>query len=390
MKKGVYQLTLQTFSLIVGFMAWSIISPLMPFITQDIKISASQISIILAIPVILGSVLRVPFGYLTNIIGAKWVFFSSFIVLLFPIFFLGQAQSTTMLIICGFFLGVGGAIFSVGVTALPKYFTKDKVGLANGIYGMGNIGTAISSFCAPVLAGLIGWQNTVRSYLIIISLFAVLMFLLGDNKEPKVKVPLISQVKVLAKNYKLYYLSFWYFITFGAFVAFGLFLPNYLVHHFTIDKVDAGIRSGIFIALATFLRPLGGVLEDKFNAVKVLIIDFVIMIIGGLILTLFDGIIYFTIGCLTISVCAGIGNGLVFKLVPSYFSKEAGSANGIVSMMGGLGGFFPPLVITFVTGLTGSSHLAFGLLVLFALIALITMVHLYKKETEIGTTLYSD
>ena len=104
MKKGVYQLTLQTFSLIVGFMAWSIISPLMPFITQDIKISASQISIILAIPVILGSVLRVPFGYLTNIIGAKWVFFSSFIVLLFPIFFLGQAQSTTMLIICGFFL----------------------------------------------------------------------------------------------------------------------------------------------------------------------------------------------------------------------------------------------------------------------------------------------
>ncbi|MFJ6457328.1 nitrate/nitrite transporter [Staphylococcus capitis] len=390
MKKGVYQLTLQTFSLIVGFMAWSIISPLMPFITQDIKISASQISIILAIPVILGSVLRVPFGYLTNIIGAKWVFFSSFIVLLFPIFFLGQAQSTTMLIICGFFLGVGGAIFSVGVTALPKYFTKDKVGLANGIYGMGNIGTAISSFCAPVLAGLIGWQNTVRSYLIIISLFAVLMFLLGDNKEPKVKVPLISQVKVLAKNYKLYYLSFWYFITFGAFVAFGLFLPNYLVHHFTIDKVDAGIRSGIFIALATFLRPLGGVLGDKFNAVKVLIIDFVIMIIGGLILTLFDGIIYFTIGCLTISVCAGIGNGLVFKLVPSYFSKEAGSANGIVSMMGGLGGFFPPLVITFVTGLTGSSHLAFGLLVLFALIALITMVHLYEKETVIGTTLYSD
>ncbi|CUT96165.1 nitrite extrusion permease [Staphylococcus capitis] len=382
MKKGVYQLTLQTFSLIVGFMAWSIISPLMPFITQDIKISASQISIILAIPVILGSVLRVPFGYLTNIIGAKWVFFSSFIVLLFPIFFLGQAQSTTMLIICGFFLGVGGAIFSVGVTALPKYFTKDKVGLANGIYGMGNIGTAISSFCAPVLAGLIGWQNTVRSYLIIISLFAVLMFLLGDNKEPKVKVPLISQVKVLAKNYKLYYLSFWYFITFGAFVAFGLFLPNYLVHHFTIDKVDAGIRSGIFIALATFLRPLGGVLGDKFNAVKVLIIDFVIMIIGGLILTLFDGIIYFTIGCLTISVCAGIGNGLVFKLVPSYFSKEAGSANGIVSMMGGLGGFFPPLVITFVTGLTGSSHLAFGLLVLFALIALITMVHLYKKKLK--------
>ena len=383
MKKGVSQLTLQTLSLVAGFMAWSIISPLMPFISQDVDISPGQISVILAIPVILGSVLRVPFGYLTNIVGAKWVFFWSFIVLLFPIFLLGQAQSPGMLMLSGFFLGIGGAIFSVGVTSVPKYFSKDKVGLANGIYGVGNIGTAVSSFCAPVLAGAIGWQNTVRSYLIILSIFAILMFLLGDKNEPKVKIPLMAQVKDLSKNYKLYYLSLWYFITFGAFVAFGIFLPNFLVDHFSIDKVDAGIRSGIFIALATFLRPVGGVIGDKFNAVQALIIDFVIMIIGALILSLSSHIVLFTIGCLAISICAGIGNGLIFKLVPSYFSKEAGSANGIVSMMGGLGGFFPPLVITFVTSITGSSHLAFFFLAIFGVIALITMIHLNKKEKAI-------
>lgn len=383
MKKGVSQLTLQTLSLVAGFMAWSIISPLMPFISQDVDISPGQISVILAIPVILGSVLRVPFGYLTNIVGAKWVFFWSFIVLLLPIFLLGQAQSPGMLMLSGFFLGIGGAIFSVGVTSVPKYFSKDKVGLANGIYGVGNIGTAVSSFCAPVLAGAIGWQNTVRSYLIILSIFAILMFFLGDKNEPKVKIPLIAQVKDLSKNYKLYYLSLWYFITFGAFVAFGIFLPNFLVDHFSIDKVDAGIRSGIFIALATFLRPVGGVIGDKFNAVQALIIDFVIMIIGALILSLSSHIVLFTIGCLAISICAGIGNGLIFKLVPSYFSKEAGSANGIVSMMGGLGGFFPPLVITFVTSITGSSHLAFFFLAIFGVIALITMIHLNKKEKAI-------
>ena len=383
MKKGVSQLTLQTLSLVAGFMAWSIISPLMPFISQDVDISPGQISVILAIPVILGSVLRVPFGYLTNIVGAKWVFFWSFIVLLLPIFLLGQAQSPGMLMLSGFFLGIGGAIFSVGVTSVPKYFSKDKVGLANGIYGVGNIGTAVSSFCAPVLAGAIGWQNTVRSYLIILSIFAILMFLLGDKNEPKVKIPLMAQVKDLSKNYKLYYLSLWYFITFGAFVAFGIFLPNFLVDHFSIDKVDAGIRSGIFIALATFLRPVGGVIGDKFNAVQALIIDFVIMIIGALILSLSSHIVLFTIGCLAISICAGIGNGLIFKLVPSYFSKEAGSANGIVSMMGGLGGFFPPLVITFVTSITGSSHLAFFFLAIFGVIALITMMHLNKKEKAV-------
>ncbi|MDU6555954.1 MAG: nitrate/nitrite transporter [Staphylococcus epidermidis] len=383
MKKGVSQLTLQTLSLVAGFMAWSIISPLMPFISQDVDISPGQISVILAIPVILGSVLRVPFGYLTNIVGAKWVFFWSFIVLLLPIFLLGQAQSPGMLMLSGFFLGIGGAIFSVGVTSVPKYFSKDKVGLANGIYGVGNISTAVSSFCAPVLAGAIGWQNTVRSYLIILSIFAILMFLLGDKNEPKVKIPLMAQVKDLSKNYKLYYLSLWYFITFGAFVAFGIFLPNFLVDHFSIDKVDAGIRSGIFIALATFLRPVGGVIGDKFNAVQALIIDFVIMIIGALILSLSSHIVLFTIGCLAISICAGIGNGLIFKLVPSYFSKEAGSANGIVSMMGGLGGFFPPLVITFVTSITGSSHLAFFFLAIFGVIALITMIHLNKKEKAV-------
>ena len=378
--KGGFQLTLQTLSLVVGFMAWSIISPLMPYISQDIKINTGQLSIILAIPVILGSILRVPFGYLTNIIGAKWVFFCSFIILLFPIFFLGQAQSPSMLMASGFFLGVGGAIFSVGVTSVPKYFSKDKVGLANGIYGMGNIGTAISSFLAPPIAGIVGWQTTVRSYLIIIAIFAILMFFLGDAKEPKVNVPLGAQVKDLSSNYKLYYLSLWYFITFGAFVAFGLFLPNYLVNNFGIDKVDAGIRSGVFIALATFLRPVGGILGDKFNAVKVLMIDFVVMIIGAVILGISSHIALFTIGCLTISICAGLGNGLIFKLVPSYFAKESGTANGIVSMMGGLGGFFPPLVITYVTSLTGSSHLAFILLAVFGILAFITMGHLYKKE----------
>ncbi len=383
--KAGLQLGLQTLSLVAGFMAWSIIAPLIPFISQDVQISSGQLSIILAIPVILGSVLRVPFGYLTNIVGAKWVFFTSFLVLLVPIFLLSQATSPGALMFAGFFLGVGGAIFSVGVTSLPKYFSKDKVGLANGIYGMGNLGTAVSSFLAPPIAGLIGWQNTVRSYLIIMAVFAVIMFFLGDGNEPKVKVPLVEQSRKLMRNYKLYYLSFWYFITFGAFVAFGFFLPNFLVQNFGIDKVDAGIRTGVFIALATCLRPLGGILGDKFNAVSMLKVFFSIMIVGALILGISSQILLFTIGCLTVSICVGIGNGLVFKLVPLYFTTEAGVANGIVSMMGGLGGFFPPLVITAVTSLTGSSHLAFIFLSIFGVVALLTMFNLSKREQAVST-----
>ncbi|MCJ0919533.1 NarK/NasA family nitrate transporter [Mammaliicoccus sciuri] len=379
---GKVQLPLQTFSLMAGFMVWSILAPLMPYITQDISVEEGQKAIILAIPVILGSILRIPIGYYTNLLGSRLVFLVSFIILLFPVFYLSQAHSTTGLMVAGFFIGLGGAIFSVGVTSIPKYFPKEKHGFANGIYGMGNLGTAVSSFLAPPIAGIIGWQHTVQLYLIVLLIFAVLMFIFGDKEEPKVKIPMISQTKQVINNYKLYYFSFWYFITFGAFVAFGLFLPNFLVSHFEIDKVDAGIRTGIFIAIATLLRPIGGMLGDKFNALNVLKIFFIGLIAGAIVLSISHHLILFTIGCLTISVCAGIGNGLVFKLVPTYFTKEAGVVNGIVSMMGGLGGFFPPLMITLVTSLTGSNHLAFFMLAIFGVLALITMMHMTKIERK--------
>lgn len=379
---GKVQLPLQTFSLMAGFMVWSILAPLMPYITQDISVEEGQKAIILAIPVILGSILRIPIGYYTNLLGSRLVFLVSFIILLFPVFYLSQAHSTTGLMVAGFFIGLGGAIFSVGVTSIPKYFPKEKHGFANGIYGMGNLGTAVSSFLAPPIAGIIGWQHTVQLYLIVLLIFAVLMFIFGDKEEHKVKIPMISQTKQVINNYKLYYFSFWYFITFGAFVAFGLFLPNFLVSHFEIDKVDAGIRTGIFIAIATLLRPIGGMLGDKFNALNVLKVFFIGLIAGAIVLSISYHLILFTIGCLTVSVCAGIGNGLVFKLVPTYFTKEAGVVNGIVSMMGGLGGFFPPLIITLVTSLTGSNHLAFFMLAIFGVIALITMMHMTKIERK--------
>ncbi|WP_147640925.1 nitrate/nitrite transporter [Mammaliicoccus lentus] len=379
---GKVQLPLQTLSLMAGFMVWSILAPLMPYISQDFNVPESQKAIILAIPVILGSILRIPIGYYTNLIGSRLVFLISFIILIFPVFYLSQATSTTGLMIAGFFIGLGGAVFSVGVTSIPKYYPKEKHGFANGIYGMGNLGTAVSSFLAPPIAGAMGWQHTVQLYVLVMALFAILMFVFGDKQEPKVKVPMLKQTKQVANNYKLYYFSFWYFITFGAFVAFGLFLPNFLVGHFEIDKVDAGIRTGVFIAIATILRPIGGMLGDKFNALNMLKIFFGIMIAGALILALSNHIMLFTIGCLTISVSAGIGNGLIFKLVPTYFSKEAGVVNGIVSMMGGLGGFFPPLIITMVTALTGSNHLAFFLLAIFGLVALISMMHMTKVEKK--------
>lgn len=374
------QIPLQTLNCMVGFMVWVLISSLLPFIKEDISIAPERLAIVTAVPIILGSVLRIPFGYYANIIGARLVFLISFILLLFPVFFLSTASSFSDLIIGGTFLGIGGAVFSVGVTSLPKYFPKERHGFVNGIYGLGNIGTAVSTFAAPIIATQIGWQATVKLYLILLLIFAALNFFLGDKHETKVRTPIMEQMKSVYKNEKLWFFSLFYFITFGSFVAFTIFLPNFLVTYFGIDKVDAGLRTAGFIALATFFRPIGGWLGDKFPPLNLLMVSFAGLTGASIILAFSPSIGLYTVGSLIIAVCAGAGNGLIFKLVPMYFNKQAGVVNGIVSMMGGLGGFFPPILLSVVYSITGSYSIGFMAFSQVALASLVLVIWLYYMD----------
>ncbi|MFD0770491.1 nitrate/nitrite transporter [Bacillus sp. CGMCC 1.60114] len=380
MKNPNFQLGLQTSNLVMGFMVWVILSSLMPFIKADIALTAGQISLVTAVPVILGSILRIPIGYWTNRFGARKLFFISFIILLFPVFYISKATSMLDLIIGGLFAGVGGAVFSVGVTALPKYYPKEKHGFVNGIYGVGNAGTAVTSFLAPVLATSFGWRTTVQMYLILLAAFALLNFLLGDRNEKKVNTPLMEQIKGVYKNEKLWFLCIFYFLTFGSFVAFTVYLPNFLVSHFGLAKVDAGLRTAGFIVLATIMRPIGGWLGDKFNPFKILIFVFIGLTLSGIILSFMPSMHVYTFGCLLVAFCAGIGNGTIFKLVPMYFSKQAGIVNGLVSALGGLGGFFPPLILTLLFQLTGHYAIGFMALSEVALACLIITVWMYSQE----------
>jgi len=375
-----FQLTMQTTSLVVGFMVWVILSSLMPFIKADIPLSPSQTTWVTACPVILGSILRIPIGYWTNRYGARVIFSISFILLVLPVFIISSANSFSTLILGGLLLGIGGAVFSVGVTSLPKYFPKEKHGFVNGIYGAGNIGTAITSFLAPVLANSFGWRLTIQFYIILLVLISLLNFTLGDRKEKKVNIPLTVQIKGVYKNPKLWLLSLFYFITFGSFVAFTIYLPNFLVDHFELEKVDAGFRTAGFIALATFLRPIGGWLGDKFNSFFILVIVFSGLTFAGFLLSFTPSLPIYTVGCLAVAICAGIGNGTIFKLVPMYFSKQAGIVNGIVSAMGGLGGFFPPLILTILFNWTGHYAIGFMALSEFALASVILVVWLYYMD----------
>ncbi|WP_284141627.1 MFS transporter [Virgibacillus sp. LDC-1] len=380
MKKSSVQLLLQTSNLFVGFMVWVLISSLMPSIKEDIILTSGQASLITAIPVILGSLLRIPIGFYTNRLGAKKLFIISFIILLVPVFYISFADSFIDLVVGGLILGIGGAVFSIGVTSLPKYYPKEKHGFINGIYAIGNVGTAITTFAAPVLAGLIGWQSTVRLYLILLLVFTLITFLLGDRDESKIKLSMGEQIRGVYKNTKLWFLSLFYFITFGSFVAFTVFLPNFLVNNFALNPVDAGIRTAGFIVLATLMRPIGGWLADKFNAFIILMFTFVGVAISGILLSFSLNITWYSVGALAVAVCVGIGNGTVFKLVPLYFTKQAGVVNGIVAAMGGLGGFFPPLLLSTVYSMTGHYSIAFMLLSELAMVCFVIVIFMYYKD----------
>ena len=374
------QLPLQTMNLVTGFMVWVLISSLLPFITEDIAIAPEQIAWVTAVPVILGSLLRIPIGYLANQFGARLLFMISFILLLFPVYYVSVADSFADLLVGGLFLGIGGAIFSVGVTSLPKYYAKERHGFVNGIYGAGNIGTAITAFAAPVVAANYGWSFTVKLYMVLLGIFIIANFFLGDKQEPRVQVPLVQQIKGIYKNEKLWLFCLFYFITFGSFVAFTVYLPNFLVANFGLEKVDAGIRTAGFIVVATFLRPIGGWLADRFHSLILLMYVFGAFTVAALILSFAPSIQLYTVGCITIAMAAGIGNGVVFKLVPMYFQKQAGIANGIIAAMGGLGGFFPPLILATLYQLTGHYAIGFMALSQLALVSLVLVIWMYYQD----------
>lgn len=377
---GKIQLPLQTISLVLGFMVWVILSSLMPFIKEEIVLTASQLAWVTAIPILFGSIMRIPVGYWTNRYGARKLFMISFVLLIAPVFWVSQADSFADLIIGGFFLGIGGAVFSVGVTSLPKYYPKERHGFVNGIYGIGNLGTAISSFGAPVVANYVGWSKTVMVYSVILLALAALNFSFGDRKEAAVRTPLLEQIRTVSRSEKLWFLCLFYFLTFGSFVAFTVYLPNFLVSHFQLEKVDAGMRTAGFIVLATAMRPVGGWLGDRFNPFKILMFVFTGLSVAAILLSFAPSMELYTIGCLTVAFCAGTGNGTIFKLVPLYFTKQAGIANGMISAMGGLGGFFPPLLLTLLFNITGHYAIGFMALSQIALVSFVLVFWLFYQD----------
>jgi MFS transporter, NNP family, nitrate/nitrite transporter len=360
-------LFLATMAFAVAFANWGIISGLAPLLRKELGLSVTQASVMIAIPVLLGSVGRIPLGLLTDRYGGRIVFSILLVFTIVPAVALSLNHSYPSLLFWGFWMGLAGTSFAVGVAFVSGWFPPSQQGTTLGIYGAGNIGQSVAVFGGPVLAGNIGIPATFLVFSAAAVVWGGIFALSANNAKPPSKSKSLAENIQVLKTEKLsWVLSIFYALTFGGFVALSIYLPTLYKEVFALAPADAGARTAFFVLVATLSRPVGGILSDKIGGQKLLLYIFLGIAAIGWLMAM-PSIILFTIGSIGCAILFGLGNGGVFKLVPQYFPQQTGSVTGLVGAAGGLGGFFPPIVLGICRDVTGSYAIGFGLLIIFAL-----------------------
>ena len=339
------QLALGTVSFAVCFAAWGLISAFAPRFRELFHLTASETALLVAVPVLLGAVARLPMGILADRIGGRVLFAALAIVVAAPVALVPSAPSYRALLGVAFLLGLAGSSFAVGVAFVSPWFPRERQGSALGVYGLGNAGQSIAVFGGPLLAASIGWEGVFRSTAVLLVVWGLVFAALARNSPARPAPKTFGEMaSVLTTERLAWVLSAFYFLTFGGFVAFSIYLPTLLKDQFALTAADAGFRTAGFVGLATLCRPAGGWLADRIGGARVLNGVFLGVIPFALLLA-WPSMVPFTVGALGCAALLGFGNGAVFKLVPEYFPSQTGTVTGLVGAMGGLGGFFPPLLL---------------------------------------------
>jgi NNP family nitrate/nitrite transporter-like MFS transporter len=362
-------LTLATAAFLLCFSAWGMLAPLAPKLEDRLGLSNTQTAVMIAVPVVLGSLLRIPLGALTDRFGGRKLFAAMLLYSALPPLLVGFADSYALLLVAGFFLGVSGAAFAIGVPFVSEWYPPGRQGQALGLYGIGTAGTAISSWTMPALVDGFSQEAAGIVYSLLLLAFAAVWIATACN-APDHRAKTTDYGRVLRSGWTLWQLALFYFVAFGGFVAMSLYLPKLLTDWFDYSQTSAGARTaGFTIVAALIARPLGGRWADRFGGQRVLSVAFFgagVDAIGLSWQASDPSIVPVTIFCLTLAFFLGLGAGAVFKMVPTFFPETKGAVTGIVGAAGGLGGFFPPLVMGIVKDASGDYVMGFVLLVAFA------------------------
>ncbi len=345
-------LALATLAFTISFWAWNMIAPLGVRYTEELGLTSGQKSLLVATPVLVGSLGRILAGALTDRFGGRLMFTvllvatSPFVLL---VAFAGDQGSYGLLLLFGFFLGIGGTTFAVGIPFVNAWFGADRRGFATGVFGAGMGGTALSSFFTPRFVNWFGYNVT--HVIIAVALVVVALIVWSAMRDSPQWAPntdpVVPKLVAAAKLPVTWQMSFLYAVAFGGFVAFSTYLPTYLKDVYSFDLTQAGTRTAGFAIAAVIARPVGGVLADKVGPRAVAITSFAGAAVMAIVVALQPAPeVPAGLAFVVLAAFLGLGTGGVFAWVAALAPRErVGSVSGLVGAAGGLGGFFPPLVM---------------------------------------------
>lgn len=364
-------LALVTLGFVVNFWAWALLSPLGPvYVERGLTADAS---LIVAIPVLVGSLGRIALGALTDRFGGHAMFPLVSLITVVPVLYLGFLGQYTYpsLLIGGFFLGIAGTTFAIGVPYVNSWFPPAKRGMATGLYGAGMGGTAISAFTTVPLLDAFGDSTPFVITAAALIAYAVVGRLLMRNApswKPSRK-SILAQTAVVMKLTVTWQACYLYALSFGGYVAFSVFLPTMLQNWYGLAATDASFRMAGFVIVAVIARPFGGILSDRFGAARTLLVSYSAVSLAAFALAFQPALMPLgTIDFIVMAAGLGLGSGAVFALVSQSSDPSiVGSVTGFVGAAGGLGGFVPPLVMAAIQADTGSYSLGIVLLLMATL-----------------------
>lgn len=391
-------LAISTIAFTVCFAVWTIFSIIGVRIKQELGLSETQFGLLIGTPILTGSLVRIVLGVWTDRFGGRLVYTATMLAAAIATFLLAFAQTYTQMLIAALGVGLAGGSFAVGVAYVSRFFPAGKQGTALGIFGVGNVGAAVTKFLAPfvLLAG--GWQEVALIWAACLG-FMAFIFWFGSEDDPVIRERRIhgGQPKSFwaeftpLRNVQVWRFGLYYFFSFGAFVALALWLPRYLIGVYGFDIVTAGMIGAAYSIPASIFRAYGGVLSDRIGARTVMYWTFGVSAVATLILSLptadyvVQGIsgpmsFHFEVGPVAFMVVAfvlgffmSLGKAAVYKHIPVYYPDNVGAVGGLVGMIGGLGGFILPIAFGALNDLTGLWSSCFMLLFAIVVASLVWM-----------------
>ena len=391
-------LGLSTFSFTVCFAVWTIFSIIGVDLQRKLGFSETEFGILVATPVLTGSVSRIFLGVWTEQYGGRLVFTVQMLATAVACWLLSEVQTYEVFLIAALGVGLAGGSFIVGVAYTSQWFDKEHQGTALGIFGVGNVGAAVTNFGAPFLVLAFGWEQTAQIYAVVLALTAVGFYLLARpdpsevarKREGRKPVSARDQLAPL-RNMQVWRFATYYFFVFGGFVALASYLPRFYVGAYDLSLATAGMLAAAYSMPGSVFRALGGWMSDKWGARFVMYLTFIVSLACLFVMSyprtdyIVQGIedpIRFTFGIglpffVFLTVLLGfvmsLGKAAVYKHIPVYYPHHVGSVGGLVGMIGGLGGFVLPITFGILNDWFGVWTSSFMLLFAIVLVSTVWM-----------------